>query len=75
MRKIIDEIFKIYNVKYKRDTICYCKYGHNTMKPTDIWHNTNWIPINKMCCNKTKYNNYNNGCNHQKAKRGSSKGI
>lgn len=30
---------------YKRNTITYCQYGDERMKPTDIWTNSNkWIP-------------------------------
>lgn len=29
----------------KRNTVTYCQYGDNRMKPTDIWTNSNnWIP-------------------------------
>jgi len=34
----------------KRNTVTYCQYGDERMKPTDIWHNTNWIG-KKMCKN------------------------
>lgn len=69
MRKVIDELFKKHNIThYKRETICYCRYGDSRMKPTDIWTNCfSWKPINKMCYN---------GCNdHESAPRGSKTGT
>ena len=33
-----------------RDTVTYCQYGDNRMKPTDLWHNLNWTP-RPMCKN------------------------
>ena len=34
-----------------RNTVTYCQYGDERMKPTDIWtNNSNWIP-RKMCKN------------------------
>lgn len=46
MRKVIDEIFKRYDIKdYRLVTISYCQYGDNRMKPTDIWTNfSGWQP-------------------------------
>ena len=45
MRKVIDDIFERHGIKgYKRETVTYCQYGDTRMKPTDIWHNTNWQP-------------------------------
>ena len=39
---------------YKRNTVTYCQYGDERMKPTDIWTNSNlWIP-RKMCKNGEK---------------------
>ena len=35
---------------YNRDTVTYCQYGDNRMKPTDLWHNLDWTP-RKMCKN------------------------
>ena len=36
---------------YKRNTVTYCQYGDERMKPTDIWTNSDlWIP-RKMCKN------------------------
>lgn len=35
----------------KRDTVTYCQYGDNRMKPTDIWNNClDWVP-KAMCKN------------------------
>ena len=34
----------------KRDTVTYCQYGDNRMKPTDLWHNLDWTP-RPMCKN------------------------
>lgn len=68
MRKIIDDIFKKYNISdYKRFTITYCQYGDNRMKPTDIWTNLKeWKP-KPMCKNGDK-------C-HISAPRGSKTGT
>ena len=52
--------------QFKRDTVTYCKYGFEYMKPTDIWNNTNWIP--KPICKP------NNPC-HVRSPRGSRNGI
>lgn len=49
-----------------RSTVTYCQYGDTRMKPTDIWHNTNWNP-RKMCKN-------GNPC-HVAAPRGSKTGT
>ena len=36
---------------YKRNTVTYCQYGDERMKPTDIWTNSHvWTP-RKMCKN------------------------
>ncbi len=59
-----------------RTTVCYCKYGDNRMKPTDIWSNNirsifniyGWEP-REMCFN----NNFN--CHHESAPRGSKTGT
>ena len=57
-----------FNTEMDKHTICYCKYGFDRMKPTDIWTNHyDFVP--KMC-----YNN-NMNCNHQKAPRGSKTGT
>jgi len=37
--------------RFKRNTVTYCQYGDERMKPTDIWTNSDkWIP-RKMCKN------------------------
>jgi len=58
-----------------RTTVTYCSYGHNSMKPTDIWSNNidnlfqkGWIP-KKMC------HNGNKNCHHESAPRGSRTGV
>ena len=52
-----------------RRTVCYCKYGENRMKPTDIWTNDfKWIP-REMCFNG------NVNCHHEPAPRGSRTGT
>jgi hypothetical protein len=51
-----------------RDTVCYCQYGENRMKPTDIWHNSAWVP-RPMCYNG------NLDCHHASAPRGSKTGT
>ena len=66
-----------------RATICYCKYGEDRMKPTDIWSNfiyvdhpllsldnkeQGWKP-REMCFNGNK------NCHHQSAPRGSQTGT
>ena len=50
-----------------RDTVTYCQYGDNRMKPTDLWHNiSKWKP-KKMCKNGMP-------C-HEAAPRGSKTGT
>ena len=49
-----------------RDTVTYCQYGDNRMKPTDLWHNLNWTP-RPMCKNGMP-------C-HEAAPRGSKTGT
>ena len=66
-----------------RTTICYCQYGDNRMKHTDIWSNfifedhplfsldnkkQGWKP-RKMCFNGNK------NCHHEPAPRGSATGT
>lgn len=59
-----------------KTTICYCQYGENRMKPTDIWTDSlydifdpnGWKP-RKMCFNG------NTNCHHQPAPRGSQTGT
>lgn len=61
---------------YFRATVCYCKYGEDRMKPTDIWTNhvmdvfnpNGWKP-REMCFNG------NPNCHHQPAPRGSQTGT
>jgi len=69
MRKVIDDIFKKYGItNYRRETICYCRYGDTRMKPTDIWTNCNeWKPVDKMC--------HNGNPDHEYAPRGSKTGT
>ena len=53
--------------EFKRDTVTYCQYGDNRMKPTDIWtNNKNWKP-RPMCKNGSP-------C-HEAAPRGSKTGT
>ena len=69
MRKVIDNMLvdKI-GINYKRETICYCRYGDTRMKPTDIWTNCfKWEPVNKLCKNGNP--------DHEKAPRGSKTGT
>tara|TARA_R100001480_G_scaffold69023_1_gene80346 strand:+ start:736 stop:1362 length:627 start_codon:yes stop_codon:yes gene_type:complete len=49
-----------------RDTVTYCQYGENRMKPTDLWHNLDWTP-RPMC-------KYGMPC-HVAAPRGSQTGT
>ena len=68
MRKVIDDVFKKYGLEYKRETICYCRYGDTRMKPTDIWTNClEWQPKDKMC--------HNGNPDHISAPRGSRTGT
>jgi hypothetical protein len=45
-RVVIDKIFAKYGVTdYVRNTVTYCQYGDDRMKPTDIWTNcSDWKP-------------------------------
>tara|TARA_R100000808_G_scaffold18752_1_gene41015 strand:- start:261 stop:887 length:627 start_codon:yes stop_codon:yes gene_type:complete len=52
-----------------RKTVCYCKYGDDRMKPTDIWTNW-WMWIPRQMCH-----NGNKNCHHQPAPRGSQTGT
>ena len=53
--------------KYNRDTVTYCQYGDNRMKPTDLWHNLDkWNP-KPLCKNGMP-------C-HESAPRGSKTGT
>ena len=54
---------------YLMRTVCYCKYGDDRMKPTDIWTKFwMWIPRD-MCYNGNK------NCHHEPAPRGSKTGT
>jgi hypothetical protein len=45
MRKIINPIFRKYELNPIRHTVTYCQYGDKRMKPTDIWTNCKeWQP-------------------------------
>ena len=52
-----------------RNTVCYCKYGDNRMKPTDIWTNDMCWITRQMC------HNGNRNCHHEIAPRGSRSGT
>ena len=53
--------------QFKRNSVTYCQYGDERMKPTDIWTNSNaWIP--KPTCK-------NGDSCHVSAPRGSSTGT
>lgn len=50
-----------------KNTVTYCQYGHNRMKPTDLWNNIErWKP--RPMCNK------GDPC-HKSAPRGSLNGV
>ena len=51
---------------FERSTVTYCQYGDDRMKPTDIWHQSKWVP-RAMCKN-------GDSC-HQAAPRGSRTGT
>ena len=69
LRKVIDDILiESLGNSYKRETICYCRYGDTRMKPTDIWTNAfEWKPKDKMC--------QNGNPDHESAPRGSKTGT
>lgn len=78
MRKVIDKIFKKYNLNPIRNTIWYCQYGDTRGKPTDIWtNNINWIP--RPVCKNYRYdkdgNIINKHCHHESARRGAKTGT
>ena len=51
MRKVIDELFKKHRLtNVRRNTVTYCQYGDNRMKPTDLWCNFDWN-TKPMCKN------------------------
>ena len=67
--KVMNCNFNVLLPTHTRDTICYCQYGEDRMKPTDIWSNhQDWIP-REMCFNG------NRDCHHQPAPRGSQTGT
>ena len=67
MRKVIDPLFKKYNLDYINHCITYCQYGDTRMKPTDPWTNCReWIP-RPMCKN-------GDPC-HERAPRGAKTGT
>jgi hypothetical protein len=68
MRKIIDDLFKKHGITdYVRNTVTYCQYGDNRMKPTDIWTNMRtWSP--RPCC-------HNGDKCHESAPRGARTGT
>jgi len=58
--------------RWIRNTVTYCSYWDDRMKPTDIWtNNGSWIP-KKMCKNYTYNSNWdiiNKHCHHEWARR------
>ncbi len=52
--------------EYKKQTVTYCQYGDERMKPTDIWTDSSWVG-RPMC-------NYGDDC-HESAPRGSTWGT
>lgn len=61
-----------------RKSVCYCKYGDDRMKPTDIWTNSKvWEP--RPMCRNYKYDSEGNivdkHCHHQTARRGAKTGT
>ena len=57
-----------FNNELQQHCVCYCKYGFDRMKPTDIWSNVKGFEA-KMCKNN------NPTCNHIRAPRGSKTGT
>lgn len=39
MRKVIPKLFEKYKLDFHRETVTYCQYGDNRMKPTDLFTN------------------------------------
>ena len=67
MRKVIDALFDKYGLAdVRRNTVTYCQYGDNRMKPTDLWCNFDW-ETKPMCKNGSP-------C-HESAPRGSKTGT
>jgi hypothetical protein len=54
-------------IELNRDTVTYCQYGTDYMKPTDLWNNFNFWKPRPMCKN-------GDPC-HNEARRGSKTGI
>jgi len=78
MRKVIDKLFEKYGlVDVKHNTITYCSYGDNRMKPTDLWCNFDWKT--KPMCKNYRYdkegNIINKHCHHEGARRGARTGT
>jgi len=67
MRKVIDPIFRQYQIDFVRHTVTYCQYGFDRMKPTDIWTNCKQWESRPPCKNGM-------GC-HVAAPRGSRTGT
>lgn len=67
MRKVIDEIFKKYNIVPIRHTVTYCQYGATIQKPTDIWTNATWWHPKPKCSPGAS-------C-HERAGRGAKTGL
>jgi len=52
-----------------RETVCYCKYGDDRMKPTDLFGNLPPSFVGQMCKNSSA------SCHHRSAPRGSRSGT
>jgi len=78
MRKVIDALFIKYGlVNVRRNTVTYCQYGDNRMKPTDLWCNFAWKT--KPMCKNYKYDKegdiIDKHCHHEGARRGARTGT
>jgi hypothetical protein len=59
-----------------KTTICYCQYGEDRMKPTDIWsNNLNDLFYKEGWASRPMCFNGNINCHHQPAPRGSQTGT
>tara|TARA_R110002126_G_scaffold4430_1_gene23405 strand:- start:476 stop:1114 length:639 start_codon:yes stop_codon:yes gene_type:complete len=59
-----------------KTTICYCQYGEDRMKPTDIWsNNLNDLFYKEGWTSRPMCFNGNINCHHQPAPRGSQTGT